>query len=69
MVSNRHISGNISSHPSGRPIMEQAPAHHPERTRFIPVAKDQISNRQFFDHLARLETHFNPNKTNADHDF
>jgi hypothetical protein len=38
-------------------------------TPFLPVDTAPLSNRQFLTNLARLETHSNPNKTNADHDF
>jgi hypothetical protein len=34
-----------------------------------PVDTRPVSNRQFSDNLARLETHPNSNKTNTDHDF
>ena len=38
-------------------------------TALIPVDTAAFSNRQFFDHLARLETRLNFNKTKADRDF
>jgi hypothetical protein len=73
MVSNRLVNGNISTHPSQRTILERAPAPRPVPLSFrndsLPVDTAPFSNRQFLDHLARLETPSNPNKTNADHDF
>jgi hypothetical protein len=38
-------------------------------TLFFPVDTAPISNRQFWDKLARLETHSISNKTNTRHDF